>query len=133
MNSISTVVLTLCALVLLAACKPELLSTIKDAESVTVYLYKTDKAVDRVVDKRVVKQGSAGYKALVEWAKKNKSDWMPATTTYPPVLVLECKEFSLNVRKDLLIFKYKEGEYSKKTTVEDYLWFKKQLGLIESP
>ncbi len=132
MNRTSTLVLSICAFVLLAACKPELVTTIKDAESVNVYLYRSDKAVDRVVDKRIVKRGSSGYKALVEWAKKNKSDWAPSTTTYPPVLIIECKEFSLNVRKDLLIFKYKDGEYSKKTTVEDYLWFKKQLGLNES-
>ena len=131
MNRISIAVLTACAIVLLAACKPDLLSTIKDAESVNVYLYKSDKAVDRVVDKRVIKRNTAGYKAIVDWAKKNQSDWQPTTATYPPILLIECEGYSLNVRKDLLIFKYKDGAYSKKTTVEDYLWFKKQLGLKE--
>jgi uncharacterized lipoprotein YehR (DUF1307 family) len=121
------------SLVLLAACKPELVSTFKETESVMVYLYKTDKAVDRVVDKRVVKHDAAGYKAIVEWAKKNKDNWEPATKVLPPVLLIESKNFSLNVRKDVITFTYKDGTYIRKTNINELVWFKKQLGVIEPP
>jgi len=120
-------------LVLLAACKPELVSTLKSGDSVTVYLYRSDKAVDRVVDKRIVKTNTPGYKALIQWAKDNKSDWEPTTRTFVPMLLIESKGFSLNVRKDYIVFNYKDGTYIRKTAINDIAWFKKQLGVIEPP
>jgi len=120
-------------LVLLAACKPELVSTLKSGDTVTVYLYRSDKAVDRVVDKRIVKTNAPGYKALVQWAKDNKSDWELTTRTFAPVLLIENKKFSLNVRKDYVVFNYADGTYIRKTAINDMAWFKKQLGVIEPP
>jgi len=133
MNRIFIAVLTACTLVLLVACKPELVSTLKDGESITVYLYKTDKAVDRVVDKKIVKREAAGYKALIDWGKKNKADWEPTTKVYPPVLLIEAKGFSVNVRKDVTVFTYKDGSYVRKTDINDLAWFKKQLGIVDPP
>ncbi len=121
-------------LVLLAACGgPDVVDTFKDADAVTVYLYKSDKTVDRVVDKRVVKRDAAGFKAMIGWAKKNKSDWQQTTKLFPPVLLIEGKGFSLNVRKDFMVFTCNEGTYIRKTVINDLPWFKQQLGVIEPP
>jgi len=126
--------LGLLLLTLLSACGgPDIVSTLKSIESVNVYLYRSDKAVDRVVDKRVIKANTPGYKAIVKWAKDHKSDWEPTKKQFAPVLLIESKGFSLNVRKDYIVFNYKEGTYIRKTAINDMAWFKKQLGVVEPP
>lgn len=124
-------IVCLMAAVLLAACKPELVNTLKDTQSLTVYYYKTDKTVDRVVDKRVVKKDSAGLKAIIKWAKENSSNWEMTNKVFLPDLLIEGQGFSLNVRKDVIVFTYKDGTYIRKTVINEYPWFKQQLGVVE--
>ncbi|MES1196554.1 MAG: hypothetical protein ABUL58_06385 [Steroidobacter sp.] len=119
------------SLTLLVACKPEVVSTLKDADAVTVYYYRTDKTVDRVVDKRIIKKDSPGLKAIIKWAKDNGSNWEPSNKVFLPDLIIEGKGFSLNVRKDFIVFNYKDGTYIRKTIINEYPWFKQQLGIVE--
>jgi len=122
------------SLTLLTACGgPDAVGTLKGVESVNVYLYRSDKAVDRVVDKRVVKSSAPGYKAIIKWAKEHKSDWEPTSKQFAPVLLIESKGMSLNVRKDYIVFNYKDGAYIRRTSINDMAWFKKQLGVVEPP
>jgi hypothetical protein len=126
--------LGLLSLTLLAACGgPDVVGTLKNIESVNVYLYKSDKAVDRVIDKRVVKSNAPGYKAIIQWAKQHKSDWEQTSKQFAPVLLMESKGISLNIRKDYIVFTFKEGTYIRKTEINDMAWFKKQLGVVEPP
>lgn len=129
MNRLFISVLTVFVAVLLVACKPELVSTFKAQDSVTVYLYKND----HVVDKHSFDKKSPGYAAILGWVKKNKSDWNATTATYLPALLIEGNDFSLNVRTDITVFKYQDGQYYKNNSPGDYVWFKNQLGLVAPP
>jgi len=131
MNRISIVTVAVMMLLLAACGGPGLIATLKDTDSVIVYLYKTDKAVDRVVDKRIVKKDTVGLKAIIKWAKENSSDWEKTSKVFPPDLLIEGKGFSLNVRKDVIAFTSKDGTYIRKTVINEYPWFKQQLGVVE--
>jgi len=133
MNRISIVAFAAITLLFAACGGPEVVDSLKDTDAVNVYLYKSDKTVDRVVDKRVVKRDAAGLKAIISWAKKNSSDWEITTKLFPPVLLIEGKGFSLNVRKDVIVFNGKEGTYIRKTVINDLPWFKQQLGVVDPP
>lgn len=118
---------------LLTACGgPGVVDTLKDADSVNVYLFNSAKAVDRVVDKRVLPRAASGYHAIIDWAKKNKSDWQKTTQMFAPVLMIEGKGFSLNVRKDYIVFTGAEGTYIRKTGINDFAWFERQLGVMDT-
>ena len=118
---------------LLAACGgPSVVDTLKDADSVNVYLFNSAKAVDRVVDKRVLPHAASGYHAIVDWAKKNRSNWQKTTQMFAPVLMIEGSGFSLNVRKDYLIFTSADGTYMRRTGVNEFAWFERQLGVMDA-
>ena len=118
---------------LLTACGgPSVVDTLKDVDSVNVYLFNSEKAVDRVVDKRIVPRAASGYHAVIDWAKQNKSDWQQSKQLFAPGLMIEGKGFSLNVRKDYIVFKYAEGTYIRKTAINEFAWFEKQMGVMDT-
>jgi len=104
---------------LILSCSNNLTLNISNDQSIEYKKY----TITKETNSRLINPDTSEFKIIKEFIEKNQNEWVKTPITFVPNIVINTKEFSLNIIKNNVVLSIKTEQYIKKLSEEEYKFF----------